>query len=422
MATGPTTTIDGIRCELLGKTTDPLMYPIVVYKCDGRTMCAYKSNSQGLWRFNISHTNNMKMKGCNYVTTSQIHMGLQCFITEHFDSLPVVEFDSIRDVFYLVKANPNLELIVKEIERCDTNRFVHPVFAEMSNICELCFDDTTSFHKIFTRSAKSDRESRPQNEYTAFLNNLLEKKDFDSAEDFYSSMVKTFSTYMSHFFSVEAEPSTFICQMPSVLSINVVDSYANVKNDPFSFKASFLPPFLSSTNRRENIETPRPIGQTKLRWNMNVFKTHIVLKSSGQKFVVYYATYKMPETDSDGKQANPHYSPTGYKVILNILPAESKMSPLGINDTFINAGVYIYKMFDYANPVRNRQIHRASKGFDKLYDDRYQFAGDLLSQLWPLNEIRETEAPALESNYVNLKGGSRKKSKSKRKTRRQRSS
>jgi hypothetical protein len=343
-------------------------------------------------------------------------MGLQCFITAHFDSLPAVEFESIRNIFYVTETNPNLELIAKEIARCESNKFSHPVFETMTNVCELCFNETTSFHRIFTKSAKAERESSPQNEYTTFLNDLLRVSDFDSAEDFYNSMVKTFSTYMSHFFAAESEPATFVCQLPSVLSMNIVDSYANVINDPFSYKASFLPPFLSSTNRRENIVTPLPIGETKLRWNMNVFKTHIVLKSSGQKFIVYYATYTMPEKEPDGVRENPHYSPL-YKIILNILPAESKMSPLGINDTFLNGGMYIYKMFDYANPVRNRQIHRAAKGFDKLYDTRYQFAGDLLSRLWPLNEIREEDAPALEARYAT--GGSRKKSKSKRKTRRQ---
>jgi hypothetical protein len=343
-------------------------------------------------------------------------MGLQCFITAHFDSLPVIEFESIRNIFYVTETNPNLELMRKELALCETNKFTHPVFEAMTSVCELCFNETTSFHKIFTKSAKAERESLPQNEYTAFLNDLLRVSDFESAEDFYGSMVKTFSTYMSHFFSAESEPATFICQLPSVLSMNIVDSYANVRNDPFSYKASFLPPFLSSTNRRENIVTPRPTGETKLRWNMNVFKTHIVLKNSGQKFIVYYATYTMPEKEPDGVRENPHYSPL-YKIILNILPAESKMSPLGINDTFLNGGMYIYKMFDYANPVRNRQIYRASKGFDKLYDTRYQFAGDLLSRLWPLNEIHEADAPALEARYANVKGGSRKKSK--RKTRRQ---
>jgi hypothetical protein len=411
---GPSLTIDGIRCELLGRSKDDANYPIVIYKCGDTMFCAYKSNSEGLWRLNyIEYFTSMtkKEKGCDYITTTQLHMSLQCFINELFDTLPFFEFKNkvIQKVFYSLDKDVTIrQLIHNEIVSCD-KEFKHPVFEAMTRICDFCFNNTLTFKRIFHHMEKQRRDLLPQNEYTAFLNDLLRVDEYDNAEHFYSSLVKVFSTYMDHFFSVDPDPAQFVCHFKMGLSVDIPAEdampYPNNVENSFSFKAKYFPPLMSTKNTRENIELGKSSGTATLQMKLNIFKSRIALKSSGQQFYMYYSTYTLPEKEADGIRENPYYSPEVYKAILNIVPLESKMNFMGLNDTYIRGGLYIYKIFDYANPAKSRQISRAKKGYTKLYNRTYQFAGDLLTHLWPLNEIHEEEAPKPESSYILVKAG-----------------
>ena len=90
----------------------------------------------------------------------------------------------------------------------------------------------------------------------------------------------------------------------------------------------------------------------------------------------------MPETTLDRG---------AYKIILNILPATSRLGAFGLNDAYISANVYVYKMFEYSgvtNPA-HKQVNR--EGDRVVYNRKYNFIGDLLNNMWPL---RETVEPA----------------------------
>jgi hypothetical protein len=74
-----------------------------------------------------------------------------------------------------------------------------------------------------------------------------------------------------------------------------------------------------------------------------------------------------------------------YKIILNLLPSTSKLGEFGMNDAYISANVYVYKMFEYSGIQVNRAVSSV------LYHGRYNFIGDLLTDMWPLKNVREAE-------------------------------
>jgi hypothetical protein len=356
-------------------------------------------------------------------------MDLQCFITEHLDSLPTVEFDSIHDMYFNTKDSPNYEL-KKDALACGIKQYDHSVFEAMNEVCVSCFNGTDSYAEIYHRTAKPERNSKAEKkqrmrnmrkmeakcsneetaEYRKVLNTLLADDKFEHAEDFYSKLVNVFSRYLMTFFAIDPSmPSAFVCQIPLTMSVIIpapdAEPYEAAELDTYGFK--MLPAILRSKGPMnpyyiEYLQQLNSSGSVLLKLKFNVFKTRMVLKSSGKEFVMYYATYKMPKKEFDGIRENPHYAAEGYKVILNILPADSKMSQLGLNEQFINAGIYVNKLFEYATG-QDKQIKRQSLGFNKLYNNKYQFSGDLLTQFWPLNELHEAGGPEQEPMYLDPK-------------------
>ena len=89
----PEITIDGIKITLLKRFLLMGAYKCILYTLTEDTgiqkYIAYKSKSEGLWRlcWFDNHDRTMK-KGDDYITTTQIHMGLQCFFESNYETLP----------------------------------------------------------------------------------------------------------------------------------------------------------------------------------------------------------------------------------------------------------------------------------------------------------------------------------------------
>jgi hypothetical protein len=127
---------------------------------------------------------------------------------------------------------------------------------------------------------------------------------------------------------------------------------------------------------------------------MNVYKTIIALtENMKESFTIFYGCYSMPEYKANKSTLNPHFKNGGYKILINILPTVSRLSRLGINSKFLKTGLFIYKMFDYG--VDTLQIERRRNSI--VFNRKYKFAGDLLTNIWPLNVVREGTAPEAES-------------------------
>lgn len=386
-ADAPTITIDGILVTLLYRSTYE-GYTLVLYRSGEDLTFAYLSKSEGLWRlfFRVDPTTFLNpntrsaimMKGHNYVTTTQLHFRLQCFITEHIARLPRLGDPMIyRDLFYTKPGTPRGDRLASAIGYVNPFRrlvpefplaslkpvrareFVHPVFEPLTIACdETCFKDT--FDKIYSKFSLLRRTGYlVQSDYLKKLQQLFgigikgslintpafRNESVISKEDRYKTLVAILSAYMSHFFTVSEAPSEYICTLPMDVQCR----------------------YRSQFGRETGYSEVMPV---------RVFRTTITLKTEALSFHLYYGTYTM-QADS------PHAG--SYKIILNLLPSTSKLGEFGMNDAYISANVYVYKMFEYSGIQVNRAVSSV------LYHGRYNFIGDLLTDMWPLKNVREAE-------------------------------
>ena len=156
---------------------------------------------------------------------------------------------------------------------------------------------------------------------------------------------------MEHFFNCISEPS-YICKI-----------YVNV-------------PYNSDIVEKQII-------------TINKYKVIIQLKTTNEKFIVFYGVYKYKEFNYSTKNILAD-TERSYKIILNIIAEDNYISNEGLYDCYIATGIYAYKIFDYMS-YGTMNIAR-----DKKYriSDTYAFIGDLMTNMWPLPTLVEPAPPA----------------------------
>ena len=75
-----------------------------------------------------------------------------------------------------------------------------------------------------------------------------------------------------------------------------------------------------------------------------------------------------------------------YKIILNIIPYDAKVTKYGLYSEVVSAGIYVYKPMDYTAqldvfPDPSREITR------RRGETYYFFLGNYLTDLFPLNKV-----------------------------------
>jgi hypothetical protein len=154
---------------------------------------------------------------------------------------------------------------------------------------------------------------------------------YGESEESVKEVVSVISQYLSFCFKTGKEPSNFICTI------------------------SF------------------PIPSTTTNTSMRIYKRTIQLIKEGTRFDLYYGVYTMPEETG---------YPGTYKTILNLLPHGTSAGIFGLNASYISAGIYVYKPFEYSHHFISR-----SKSFGP-----YCFLGDLLQTMWPLAVVSEASS------------------------------
>jgi len=368
-APAASTVIDDKTCNLICRSFERTVdggYLIVVYEIDENSFCAYKSNSEGLWRLNLLDERGRKEKGCSYITTTQLHMDLQCFINDNWMRLPEVDFATIEDIFRLSDyKDPDVCVMLARVCMravgcvtplsmctiraqldCGGSEYSHDVFRPLVLTCHNWCFNWREFRVIY--GDKSAIRAPTADTYMRHMQELLginadgsvrqEALDLEYSvgdEGFFHHTRNAYSQYMSDFFTASPDPSDYVCEV----SLNI-DS---------------------------------------IRIRLQIYQTIIALTDDNTvSFRLYYGRYNMPRGE--------HYRAGGYKIIINLVPISSRLSRLGLNDKFIRSGIFVYKMFDYYLPEAVRQIDR---GAAPVYAGKYQFAGDLLTDMWPLNVVTE---------------------------------
>jgi len=320
-----TFTVTG-RCEYQGR-------PVFEYTNGVNTYYAYKSQSEGLWRFAATHTkgyirgmeSGTLFKGEHYITSSQLHMDLQRLLSNLYNdniAVPAVDCGGIMLTEESGKI-PEFENLLYGSQRQYTGGVFSPLEALCNNDDQFCLGRFDSVERIVNNKIKGSCVRMlnciapgylTNKYYTRFRHFLSTNPIVDK-----TSIINVMSAYMKDYFTHDLSPSVCILET--------------------------------------SIETivPTPI-------QMFVFVTTLTLKEDKtQTFRLYYATYV--------REGVP------YKIILNIVPANTSVNLYGLYNTYISAGIFAFKPF-------NQQP-----------DNSYLFIGDILTNMWPLSRL--TEGPAI---------------------------
>jgi len=360
-----TITIDGLTFTLLNKSISHSDRRLIIFKCNDKEYVSYKSNSDVNWRLAFKLWGGYD-KGTDYITTTQIHQDLQCFFNDMYDKL-----DELNDSSKINEINTRLvtedfyEILHKE-------SYDHDVFNTLMISCptgtneKYCFTHHTIFNqfdvdKIYgtntniyitkmkeimgtIRTVNSDLFQRTEDElklltHYKYVSNTVDRNML------YNLMIQAFSEYMKHFFTAIGTP-TFVCNRHIRVPYNALSG----------------------------LEQPIVVS---------VYKITLKLNTDNKQFILYYGTYNYKQYVPDIKEISPDSTP--YKIILNLIPIDNKITEYGMYDNFISAGIYVYKMFEY----HQGGGVKAQVDYENPLPGSYTFIGDLLSKMYPLQDLHE---------------------------------
>ena len=335
--------IDDIEFTIAGKTyLDKDIVHIISKTKSGEenNIVFYRSNSEmGFWRLGFWPRGWSGFhKGSDYVTSTFIHIELQKFINDHFDGIYEYDADTFvngdmgKYINYDSKtyiANPNRFDILFEDKYKD--RISDDKYFNFLRNCKsaYCFSSNQLTDKTFkTFAALLDRITNDSPDYEKFFKEKFDNNCATAKQNINNintnhieCLYKTISEFMEKYFIVLGNKRT------------VGDFY--FKNDKMSLDTT-----------------------------IQVYSILIKNVSENKKYKLYYGYY--------------NFQSNNYKMIINIVPIESKIHKFGIYDKIVSAGVYIYKCFEYT-----KQCDIKSK---ECYDG-YYFIGNYISNVWPLNKL-----------------------------------
>jgi hypothetical protein len=322
-------TIDGITFTIIGFPPPYEGRPIVVYTSTSNgitnTYCAYKSLTEGLWRFAARgiYIEGMEpdqlIKGKHYITSTQLHIRLQELINRHY-----------KGIITTPDYNYSRILVIKEERRSEIEELLYGsgreydrkgVFSPLNTLCSPENDHCLgTFDKV-----ERTLQTKINGHCTSIINGLARCVG-------YNSYFTTFRRILS-----EKPHITNIDEL-----INVINLYMKNYFDILSPSVTIFDTTITDPNTGAVI--PLTINCIKIK-----------NKDSGEVFDVYTGTYK--------------YNGRDYQIILNVVPTTAKINKYGLFSTYVSSGIYTYKMFDNI-------------------DGRYQFIGERLTRLWPLSSSK----------------------------------
>ena len=405
----PTKQVGGILVRLLYSHLYGSKYKCIQYQCDQASqvdMCfAYKSHSEGLWR--LAMDNSQFLKGSDYVTTTQVHMDVQCFFDEYESTLskppdPALFEKMLRlasassSKGYLLTHNVerkvrqpttimsnyirlNSHLLVKRNSR----EYIHPVFFPLVALCEKHTDLYNSYTIITTLR---NPELHPKTKELSNFNEMIRIPYFskESTIRYYTEKVKqSYKSNLRRLTNIPRDPFfgkmiELIQTMPEEADTTAANNNIYVRNIKVArmvieLYSNYMKYFFTTGPEPSvlvcTLQMPLPMDSVSSVIPYHVYKRQLRFLREGLLFDLYYATYTMPEASG--------YSGT-FKTILNLLPSPSLPGPLGLNEVYISAGIYVYKPFEYNG-----------KFISKYTEGKYAFIGDFLTHMWPLEEVHE---------------------------------
>jgi hypothetical protein len=436
----PTRVLNGITFTLLGKFL-LIKYKMVLFSVntgkDTQKYSSYKSHSEGLWRFSYyklsAMTDSSFKKGDDYITTTQMHMDLQCFFETNYETLPTLEPDYVakyviqkdieedptridkitaminsKNVYYprnrsFPLRNSGNIIIPNERFRIERD-YAHPVFNPLNALMRPG-EGLLRLSTIFKNPLEKIDETIP-NEYNPYFPLRRRPDELISSE---------IANYKTSGKNIRKSPRDFYFEKFHELLSEISNKETIVK--PVNFKSSITtlhsnPPEqilsnivkLYSEYMKFFFETgPEPSKQvcvidlpvisSKTACKITVYKRIITFIKEKIPFELYYGIYTIPDEFPTIKGT--------YKIILNLVPYPFEVNEFGMNKHYISAGIYIYKPFDYARQMINRE--------ETYKISNYIFLGDIFTKMWPLEDVHEDSTTTSTSSARRTRRNSKKR-------------
>jgi hypothetical protein len=389
---GPEIEIDGIVFRLVARDSFET-YKVVGFMSAPRgtpitspkkqSYVAYKSNSEGFWRLALRGGPGYSFeKGKNYVTTTFIHLRLQAFIEEHYESLRAPPKQGMFMASYNSgrgKELMNAVLSMNKKNNPDEDRlFFDPVFELIQASCvpsigQNCVARTSAFVRYMNPpralpplprvnnsgpKTPSPPVSGPQLSW-AFPTISPEVAAQRNAAYARRNALKRDEQAQYKRLYVDAGSPEYI-QVPEMLRIMSRFVEQNFEVNLGIQEHLFDMPFYMEAGEKG-------AGKTEERFIIHIYHTMIRNRSTGQEYNLYYSQFTRK-----GKH---------YKNILNIVPVEATILENGLYSKYVSATPYIYKMFDYSDQC-------IGFGEGETECERYVFIAGSFVNMWPLPLLR----------------------------------
>ena len=349
----PEIEIDGIIFRLLardsfdtykvvGFMSAPRGTPLTDPKKQG--YAAYKSNSEGFWRLALRGGVDYAFeKGKNYITTTFIHLRLQSFIEDNYDSLMAPPIQGALIKQYSSGRSRELMNYVLGLNRKnnpDENRdFFDPVFEVINKSCveglgQNCVAKTSTFVRYMNppralppTRASDLSESSPSPTIMggpslgwAFKPNTPEMKEARNAAYARRNALRRDERDQYRRLYEEAGSPKYI-DVSEMLGIMSKFVEQNFEVDLGRQEHIFDMPFYMEAGEKGS-------GKAEEKFMIHIFQTRIRNRSTSQEYELYYSQF-----NRRGKL---------YKNIINIVPLEARILESGIYSKYVSAIPYIY--------------------------------------------------------------------------------
>jgi len=388
--------IDTFLFQLVEKYNNIESYYVVKIKNITRDIdfYVYRSNSEGgIYRLcTIRRSDDGLNKGTNYVTTTFVHMDLQMFINTMYNNIPNAAADPVISIDkkcpYVdkrYKNNPDEPQTYNEFIEKESRIDKTKIF-EMLRLCDCgsCFKKMYIFFQKVLQM--HDDIAKNTNFWQAFGTYDSRHKIKKKLYDFLTVTTRYYDRYL-----VKADFNKFTdadSKMRYIIKEIAPNPGISLENDQ---KIAIFKNYLMEIGEFLNglvddISKPKYIGSyifipkkdPYIKLSFDIYSIKMRIKESGTYYDFIVARYKYTNTK------NPKYDGT-YKAIFNIVPSNASINRLGLYSTYVDAGIYICKIFDYS--VQLKTVTTDDMGRKLSYDSSYIFIGDLYKDVFPLNMI-----------------------------------
>jgi len=390
----------------------------------------YRSNSEGgILRLChvIYRQNPMYDKGSDYVTSSFVHLNLQQFVLDKLDNVKEINDDEYKCNNEQIKYILNDEFriiedpVLEPLSYCKAGDCLNKITSDdLSNVIDYCKEYNVKYlhdpdiqlyaiaitpvicslkwaisdkyieHKKEEILQKIGNYVSPKEDiksYDILLQKYNDKTDKNNYEqEYYDKLIQKYGNIAMK----TADNKEYYNEL--------ITKYVNIENNYYTKLEEYINDekitaadlktkesdlIIDTSTKIINVHSeyitkyftivgsPEYMYEFEFKYNntavkTKVYKIQFVNKKNSNKYNLIFGCY-----DYNGKN---------YKIIINMIPYDSKINEYGVYDKICSVGIFIYKPFEYS-----KQLSFSRTGYYLSGD--YQFIGDLLNKMYPLPHI-----------------------------------